>query len=59
MKEALNYFFRMINDELTQEEQEEQEELDIKRSKKPKSNNPFCAFGGDLEGEEIYSIDTH
>lgn len=59
MDKALDYFFRMINDELTPEEQKEQKQLDYERSLKPKSNNPYCAFGGDIEGEEILSIDSH
>jgi len=59
MKDGLDYFFRMIEDKLTPEEQEEQKRLDAERAKKPKSNNPYCAFSGDLEGEEILSLDTH
>lgn len=59
MKEALDYFFRMIDNRLTPEEQEEQKQRDIERNKKTRSNNPYCAFGGDLEGEEILSLDTH
>jgi len=59
MKDGLDYFFRMIEDKLTPEEQAEQKRLDTKRDKKPKSNNPYCAFGGDLEGKEILSLDTH
>jgi hypothetical protein len=59
MKNGLDYFFRMVNGDLTPKEQEEEKRLDIERSKKPKSNNPYCAFSGDIEGEEILSIDTH
>jgi hypothetical protein len=59
MNKSLNNFFRMINDELTPEEQKEQKRLDYERSLKPKSNNPYCAFGGDIAGEEILSLDTH
>jgi hypothetical protein len=59
MEEALNYFFRYINDELTEEEIQEEKRLKEIRDKKPKSNNPYCAFGGDIEGEEILSLDTH
>jgi hypothetical protein len=59
MDKALDYFFRMIEDKLTPEEQEEQKRLDYERNLKPKSNNPYCAFSGDIEGEEILSLDTH
>jgi hypothetical protein len=59
MDKALDYFFRMIEDKLTPKEQEEQKRLDYERSLKPKSNNPYCAFGGDIVGEEILSLDTH
>lgn len=59
MQEGLDYFFRMIEDKLTPEELEEQKRLDAKRAKITKSNNPYCAFSGDLEGEEILSLDTH
>lgn len=59
MEKSLDYFFRMIDGKLTQEELQEQKRLDTKREKKKKSNNPYCAFGGDIEGEEILSLDTH
>jgi hypothetical protein len=59
MQEGLNYFFRYINNELTEEEKKEEKRLQVERDKKKKSNNPYCAFNGDLEGEEILSIDTH
>ena len=59
MQKGLDYFFRMIDNRLTPEELEEQKRRDIERDKKAKSNNPYCAFSGDLEGEEILSLDTH
>lgn len=59
MEKDLDRMFRMFNDELTEEEKAEEIKLDQIRDSKKKSNNSYCAFGGDLEGEEILSLDTH
>lgn len=59
MEKGLDYFFRYIDNKLTPGEIREEERVNKERSKLPKSNNAYCAFGGDLEGEEILSLDTH
>lgn len=51
--------FRMFDGELTEEEELELEMIDKIRDAKKKSTNAYCAFGGDIEGEEILSIDSH
>jgi hypothetical protein len=55
----INNLMRMFNDELTEEEERKIEELDRIRDTKKKSSNPYCACGGDIEGEETLSLDTH
>jgi DNA topoisomerase IA len=59
MEKDLDFMFRMFNNELTEEEERKVKELDRIRDSKKKSNNPYCACGGDIEGEEILSLDTH
>lgn len=59
MEDGLDYFFRYIDGELTEEEKMEESRLSNERDKLKKSTNQYCACGGDVEGKEILSLDSH